>query len=274
LLAAQTYSEYLSIWAAKRPDVLRFRAFTLGGTSPTGEETEEEWPTGDETYEDMQAAAVTLSPDEALALVGSPEHHVLGGPSLLYAADDRAEIERHEVRRSSVLDSLRKHSEKLAESYPWHPADAARWLLTGSPVRVPPVVGRTDKDGDVVTVTVRPFVDSRTVTALYRRTQRGLRNGDNRPVSEKAQAVLLFVSERTSRHGERPGWGALLSAWNASHPGGALSFKEGDRAGFMRAYERAHEALLGKGPPPKWSTIRSVKPRNHPDTTLTPPRAQ
>ncbi len=242
LLCTRTYSQYLSIWAAKRSDVLQFRAHTLGRA----------WPTGWETDEDLENLATTalLPEDDALALVRSPEHRALGGPWLSYAESDQAEVFHVEVRPGSVLDRLRKRSEELAKSLPWHVADAARWLLTGAPVGVSPIRGRINKNDATITVTTRPFVDARTATVLYRRAQRQLRDGDNRPVSERACAVLLFVSERTSQQGERPGWGRLIKEWNSSYPP-SWTFRD-DRAGFMRAYRRAHRALLGKNPPAAW----------------------
>lgn len=258
---AQTYSEYQSPQAARRLDVLQFRAFTLGGAlgdaRPTGKET-------DEKLEGLANAAL-LRPDEALTLARSEQHEDPGsGLQLRYAADDEAEIFAVEVLRNSVLDRLRLLSEKLAESFPWHPADAARWLLTSIPPAAAPIRARRYHDEDVITITALPFVDARTITANYRNMQREIRRrlkgekqnaeekgtNDNKRVSEKALNVLLFVEKRTSFRGERPDWPALKNEWNAAYP--EWAFKGENRAGFKRRYEDAHKVLLGRVPPAPW----------------------
>lgn len=237
LRCARAYSEYIGTQTAKRPDVLQFRVFALGGAWPTGEEADEE-------LEELAGAAL-LGRDEALALASSREYQDPGsGLRLRYAPDDEAKIFVVEVGHGSILDKLRGLSEKLADGLPWHPADAARWLLTGVPVKATPIRTRRYHHDDTITITALPFVDARTVTASYRRMQRRLKGGDNQRVSAKALDVLLFVEERTNLDGERPGLGALLKEWNARHPGHAYK----NREDLYRACRRAYVALIGRGP--------------------------
>lgn len=238
---ARTYSKYLGILAAKRPDVLQFRAFTLGCVWPTGKET-------DEKLKDLASGAL-LSPGKALAWARSEKCKDPGsGLQLRYAADDDAEIFDVEVLRNSVLDRLRVLSEKLAGILPWHPADTARWLLTGIPVKVSPIWTSRYRNDDVITMTALPFVDARTVTTSYRKMQRQLKGGDNQRVGGKALDVLLFVEQRTSFRGERSGWGALLKEWNARHPSRVYK----NREDLQQARKRAHVALIGREPPAAW----------------------
>lgn len=216
---ARTYSSYLAVRAAKRENIEHFRDSVLGGEMLAAEE-----------------------------VAGFVERHAESGSGLyLEYLDADGGVCRLEVRPHSEADWLRRRVAGLVRSYPWTVAQATAFVLTGEPPEVPPLIGYSRDDG--ISISASPWVSEREISRFFHYLQRRVRGDkDNRPVSERARDVLLFVSERMDRRGERPGWGELLAAWNAANPERTFT----DRAGFMRTYERAHRALLSKEPPVPW----------------------
>lgn len=125
-------------------------------------------------------------------------------PTLIFPSKEVPGKGRHAesvgVGVGSVLDDLRKLSEKLAKWYPWALADATWFVLTGEPPPVPPAKGayRVSRRGSQYTygrivITAMPWVPPETVLELYRKVQLHALGGDNQPIREKTRKLMRFI---------------------------------------------------------------------------------
>ncbi len=147
----------------------------------------------------------------------------------------------HPVWAGSPLDALRKLSERLAEAYPWQPAQAAAFVLEGliplaTPfvLRVPQIWGKGRIRARVI-MEVDAWIPAAVVLRAYREAQRQLLPGHNRSVSRRAIDLVNFVLEH------RPAtWPRLLALWNSEHPSAGYS----DYRHMRFAFERTRRSLL------------------------------
>jgi hypothetical protein len=165
-------------------------------------------------------ATVTVDPPGTTEIAErwthEPKHKVIrprrnddmgnGEPLRFVNAEDR--VETSWVWERSVLDKLRRLSEKLAKRYLWQGAQATMFVLTGeiparSPLRVSyewkgaGVGGRALKASQgVVTLEVAPWVSAKTVERAYRSAQRRILGRHNRPIQEKNLKLFRFVTKR------------------------------------------------------------------------------
>lgn len=109
------------------------------------------------------------------------------------------------VETESVLDVLRKVSDRLAEAFgnAWSEAQATWFVLTGEATPVVALAGHIEScQGDKMThgtISLRaaPWVRAETVMQYYRKMQKVmLEYKDNRPISEKGLALFRFVVEQ------------------------------------------------------------------------------
>jgi len=145
------------------------------------------------------------------------------------------------VDQDSVLDDLVVISRRLCNRYPWEPYQAVWWVLTGAgplwwPVRRRFRRRHTDAFRyQAITLTIEPWVSSKTVERAYRQAQeRMLRGRDNRPVSTRNLEAFRFCVAHLNVDEELPPWSELAKEWNAACP--KDRFKNG--TALARVYER------------------------------------
>jgi hypothetical protein len=250
---AQTASLYLAKKAASRPEVRRFRQERLGGKLLTTEEAEEF----------LRGELQREEPDD------------LHSPSELdwtWSAfvDDMSLVELLEyvvpIEQSAVASSQRvlfpyegaigrMYSEKkiaknyselclyLAAIFPWHPYEAALFLLTGKRPEVVPLELSYNRYRRVFTLNFAPWISEKTIRKAYRNCQKVVQGGDNRRMKDRTLAVVRFVTEHTDDEGRRPlSWSQLTDLWNQHH---TSEWRFKDRFGLRKAYLRAEEELAG-----------------------------
>lgn len=161
-------------------------------------------------------------------------------PTLAYPAEDRW-VAHTVVAPGSVLDELRRVVEGLVEGYPWPPAAATWYVLTGAAPWVAPIrverrrrIARRYARSEVALI-VESWVPAAEVVAAYRSVQRQLLGGDNRPLGRRALALARFLA------GQPPDlrWRELMERWNAAYP--AWRFDSYRR--FAEAAARAERAI-------------------------------
>jgi hypothetical protein len=131
----------------------------------------------------------------------------------------------------------------LVDRYPWHPYEAARFLLTGERPEVVPLELSYSRYSRFITLNFAPWISEKTIRKAYRKCQKVVQGGDNRRMKARTLAVMRFVTKHTNEEGNRPSWAQLTALWNEQHPG-EWSFK--DRFGLRKAYLRAEEELAGR----------------------------
>jgi hypothetical protein len=112
------------------------------------------------------------------------------------------------VWKESLLEELRRLSEKLAKRYLWEDAQATMFVLSGEiPARPPLRVSYEWKGAGVgsralqasqgvVTLEVAPWVSAKTLHRAYRIAQKRILDHDNRHIMEKNLKLFRFVTER------------------------------------------------------------------------------
>jgi hypothetical protein len=247
---AETVSLYLAKKAANSPMVKRFRQERLGGKLLTTEEAEEF----------LRAELLKGLPDDPhshswIDQAFIHEVDVAGLDSLL---DFAVPIDRSLVGLSQRLlfpyegesgtmyvgSKIAKNYSKLCRHlvaiFPWHPYDAARFLLTGERPEVVPLELSYNRHSRVFTLNFAPWISEKTLRKAYRKCQKVVQGGDNRRMQERTLAVMRFVIKHTDDEGNRPSWSQLTDLWNKEHTG-AWTFK--DRFGLRKAYLRAEKGL-------------------------------
>lgn len=190
-----------------------------------------------------------MSPELVEAYLDSPDAR--GSGSRPFQAGESMPLLKYHNRRishdlhvwpNSPLDKLRILAEKLAQSYPWEPAQAAAFVLEGLiPLATPFMLrlpqtrheGRPRRAKLIMEVDLWMPADD--VLRAYREVQRKVLPGHNRPIAGRSIALVNFVM----RH--RPAtWASLLARWNTEHPGQVYA----NYRSFRNAFERASRSLL------------------------------
>ncbi len=166
------------------------------------------------------------------------------------------------VRRGSAFDQLRAGCVWLADRFPWRPWDAVWFVLTNQTPFVSPVqagmrswMSQADPvdafHRSVLTLTVDPWLSSKSLARVFRAHQKELLGARNRGLGENALQVFAFVVDREGPRGRRMPWPRLCEAWNRAHPDRMYA----EYRNFRGDYVRAREALLF----PKKRMIRPLK---------------
>ena len=207
--------------AAGDEEILRFRQRVLGRDTP-------------------------MSPDEAEAYLDLPKargtNPWAGGSIELLKYQNRHVAHDLHVCGGSPLDELRKLAESLAKFYPWEPAQAAAFVLEGliplaTPLmlRFPQTWHETRPTRAKLVMEVDLWMSAAAVLRAYRRVQRQVLPGHNRPVSRRSIDLVNFVMQH--RLGT---WQEHLDDWNTEHP----TDKYADYRRFRYAFLRARQSLL------------------------------
>src|SRR5215204_548048 len=250
---AQTAALYLAKKAAGLPEVRRFRQERLGGKLLSAEEAE--------VF--LRGEYLRGAPDDLRSLSALEQDFIarLGLMGLEELLEFVVPIDRSPVGLSQRLlfpyEYVRGRmysGKKIAKNYselclyltavfPWHPYDAARFLLTGKRPEVVPLELSYNRNSRVFTLNFAPWISEKTLRKAYRKCQNVVQGGDNRRMKERTLAVMRFVTEHADNEGRRLlSWSQLTDLWNKEHSG-EWSFK--DRFGLRKAYLRAEEELVG-----------------------------
>jgi hypothetical protein len=249
---AETASLYLAKKAASLPKVRRFRQERLGGKLLTTEEAEEF----------LRGEYLRGAPDDLRSLSEYEQEFIaqLGVMGLEKLLEFIVPIDRSAVGLSQhllfpyegsdgriILDKkiAKKYSELclyLAATFPWHPYDAARFLLTGERPEVVPLELSYNRHSRFITLNFASWISEKTFRKAYRKCQKVVQEGDNRRMGERTLAVMRFVTQHTDDDGNRPAWPQLTELWNKEYPG-EWRFK--DRFGLRKTYLRAEEEVAG-----------------------------
>lgn len=172
------------------------------------------------------------------------------------------------VGTDSVLNELRKVSNRLPRSYPWEEHQVSWFVLTGETPEVPAAKGRYHASRSstatfgTITLAIQPWVPAKLVRKFYRRLQQRVKPSDSRALSERNLAVFRFVIDqrqvRIPDHSARnalerakprkpelvqPPWRALLERWNKEYPEGHEWHYNGVQ-NFWRDFWRAEQAVV------------------------------
>ncbi len=146
----------------------------------------------------------------------------------------------------SVLDIVHSTGVALIEHYPWPELDALWFVLTGIAPALP-VVRQEVKLFDhphgrhaAIELAVAPWVSADTVLRAYRRLQREVLGGDNRPISMRNLALFRFVVAEQQAADGKATWREMLGRWNRAHP----QWHYDDVRRFNRDWVRTERALL------------------------------
>ena len=213
-----------------------------------------EHASGDEEIRDFRERVLhrdgPMSSDEAEAYLELPKAKepprapMAGHAELLQYRNERLFHDLH-VWTGTPLDQLRLLALRLAQSYPWQPAEAAAFVLEGfipraSPflVNLPQTWHPTRPRRERLVMEVDLWMPASVVLRAYREYQRKVLPGHNRPVGQKSIDLVNFVF----RH--RPAtWQQLLDRWNNEHPVAPYP----DYRRFRYAFMRARQSLLYPG---------------------------
>ena len=247
---AQTASLYLAKKAASSPKVRRFRQERLGGTLLTAEEAEEflrgellsKAPDDLRSLSELKRSFFddvgVMGLEELLEFVVPIDRSPAGlSQRLLFPYEDESVIMYSGKKIANNYSELCRH---LAAIYPWHPYDAARFLLTGERPEVVPLELSYNRHRRVFTLNFAPWISEKTFRKAYRKCQKIVQGGDNRRMQERTLAVMRFVTKHTDNEGNRPSWSRLTDLWNEHYPG-EWRFK--DRFGLRKTYLRAEKEL-------------------------------
>ena len=135
----------------------------------------------------------------------------------------------------------------LARRFPWQQQQAAWFVLTDvvptvSPLRLSVVRQATrDHIHFRVVLEVEPWASADAVQRAYRRAQRDVIGGDNRPLGPRSLALFRYLTSQMDSDGILPAWRPLMSAWNSEFP----DWRYQEVRLFARDSKRALMALLG-----------------------------
>src|SRR5215212_3453076 len=221
---AETASLYLAKKTASLPEVRRFRQERLGGKLLTTEEAEEF----------LRGELLKDLPDDPHSLSWLDQSFIseVGVMGLEHLLDFAVPIDRWPAVGSSQhllfphegSDGRIVSHERIAKNYsdlclylaaifPWHPYDAARFLLTGERPEVVPLELSYNRRRRVFTLNFAPWISEQTLRKAYRKCQKVVQGGDNRRMQERTLAVMRFVVKHTDDEGNRPSWSQLTDLW-------------------------------------------------------------
>ena len=210
--------------AAGDEEMLRFRQRVLGRDTPMHADEAEAYLDLPEARQPRRMSPSASGPTELLKYQNRHVNHDL------------------RVWTGSPLDELRKLAGSLAQSYPWEPSQAAAFVLEGliplaTPfmLRFPQTWHEARPRRAKLVMEVELWMPASAVLRAYRRVQRQVLRGHNRPISRRSIDLVNFVV----RH--RPAtWPKLLGLWNNEHPSAPFA----DFRRFRFAFERARHSLL------------------------------
>jgi hypothetical protein len=249
---AETASFYLAKKAASLPEVRSFRQDRFGGKLLTTEEAEE-FLRGEllrDVPDDLHSLSKhdrsffdyvwVMGLEELLEFVMPIDRSPVGlSQRLLFPYEDES---GRIWSRKKIAKNYSELCLYLTAVFPWHPYDAARFLLTGERPEVVPLELSYNRNSRVFTLNFTPWISEKTFRKAYRKCQKVVQEGDNRRMQERTLAVVRFVTGHTDDEGHRPSWSQLTGLWNEEHPG-EWSFK--GRSGLRKAYLRALPQLAG-----------------------------
>jgi hypothetical protein len=246
---AQTASLYLAKKVASRPEVRRFRQERLGGRLLTSEEAKEflkrEALSDLSNYHPAEYTGHYIAWVEEMSAEELASYVVPSGHKGVY--DEQDGIFPYSYQGGTMVIGSRHKLDYgglvlyLSAIFPWAPAEAGWFLLTGERPEVVPLRLSYHRRRQVFTLSFAPWISEKTVRKAYRKGQKVVQGGDNRRMKERTLAVVRFVTEHTDDEGRRVlSWSQLTDLWNEQHPG-EWSFK--DRFGLRRAYLRAEKEL-------------------------------
>jgi hypothetical protein len=164
--------------------VRRFRQERLGGTLLTTEEAEEFLRREDlrgvpddlrslDKYEQSFIARVgVMGLEELLEFVVPIDRSPVGvSQRLLFPYEDESGTMYSERKIAKNYSELCRY---LATIYPWHPYDAARFLLTGERPEVVPLELSYNRHSRVFTLNFAPWISEKTFRKAYRKCQKGV----------------------------------------------------------------------------------------------------
>jgi hypothetical protein len=227
-------SRLLALEARDDPGVVDFRARHLGPGTLLDWEKIEEWISeraraqGDPSQyvEIVLPAGVTLRPTlEGLVAESSvplSELRIEDGVRarfLKYGVPGGKYVKATAVTSGSVLDQLRRLTEKLAHDYSWKEDQATVFVLTG----ITPLMVGVRQETDVqtehpaasrVTLVIDPVVSPQEVMESYSSLRQKVLEGTYRPLTEKHLKLAVFAAEK------RPSakWAEVMAAWNEVYP--------------------------------------------------------
>jgi hypothetical protein len=192
------------------------------------------------------------------ALVFEPELRVSEVPgevgvavrwgALKYGTPDKDYIETVLTVAGSMLDRLRKTSERLSRRYQWTPEQATVFVLTGEPplhclVRLTRAVKTTLPVVSRIELSVDPAVTPEDLAEFYRAARQRMMPGRrHRAQDRKALELAKFSAGRD----ESEPWEETLRVWNetiaAEHSGWQYNDKQ--KRNFPRDMKMARERLL------------------------------
>jgi hypothetical protein len=249
---AETVSLYLAKKAASLPEVRRFRQERLGGKLLTTEEAEEflrrELLRG--VPDDLHSLSKDersffeyvdfMGLEELLEFVVPIDRAPRGlSQDLLFPYEGS---DGFIMSRKTITENFSQFCLYLTAVFPWHPYDAARFLLTGERPEVVPLELSYHRRRQVFTLNFAPWISEKTFRKAYRKCQKVVQGGDNRRLKERTLAIMRFVTEHTDDEGRRPPWSQLTHLWNKKHSG---EWRFEDRFGMRKAYLRAENELAG-----------------------------
>jgi hypothetical protein len=251
---AEVASLYLAKKAASLPEVRRFRQERLGGKLLTTTEEVEEFLRGEllrnapddfhslsELEQSFLAQVGLMDFEDLLEFVVRTDRAPYGLlKDLLFPYEG---ADGFLVLRKKITEKFGKFCLYLTAVFPWHPYEAALFLLTGERPEVVPLELSYTRGRGIFTLNFAPWISEKTIRKAYRRCQKVVQGGDNRRMKDKTLAVVRFVTEHTDDEGRRfLSWSQLTDLWNEEHPG-EWRFK--DRFGLRKTYLRAEEELAG-----------------------------
>jgi hypothetical protein len=248
---AETAALYLTKKAASLPEVRRFRQEKLGGKLLTTEEAEEflrgelqrEEPDDLHSPSELDWTWIDFVDDmdlvELLEFVVPTDRTSRGlWKDLLFPYEGS---EGWLGSRKKLTENYSEFCLYLAAIFPWHPYDAALFLLTGKRPEVVPLELSYNRYRRVFTLNFAPWISEKTIRKAYRNCQKVVQGGDNRRMKDRTLAVVRFVTEHTDDEGRRPlSWSQLTDLWNQHH---TSEWRFKDRFGLRKAYLRAKEEL-------------------------------
>ena len=87
------------------------------------------------------------------------------------------------MSRKKLTENYSEFCLYLAAIFPWHPYDAARFLLTGERPEVVPLQLSYNRHSRVITLNFAPWISEKTVRRAYRKCQK-LVQGGRQPTDE------------------------------------------------------------------------------------------
>jgi hypothetical protein len=215
----QAVSRLAAEHAAGDGEILAFRRLVLGRDTPLSSDAAEAYLDLPEARGDGQYEPSTARPLEVIDYQNARFSY------------------RLHVWQGSPLDRLRRLASALSESYPWQASQAAAFVLEGQIplatalwLHFPQPLHEERPRRAKLVIEVDLWMPAGDVLRAYRKVQRQVLPGHNKPVSLRSIELVNFVF----RH-RRAKWRELLELWNSEHPDDGYSSYRHMRFAFQRA---------------------------------------